>query len=784
MAGLGSINFRIGADLAEFRSAMQNVDRTLGGLSSKFNAVGGMIAGAFAVNGIQQFVTETSRLAGQADGVRVAFQRMAPAGMLDELRKATRGTVSDLELMQNAVKAGNFGIPLKEMGTLLEFASRRAQETGDSVDYLVQSIVTGIGRKSPMILDNLGISTSRLKAEFNGAAIEAQSIADVTAAVSKIAKEEMSKAGTATITAADAAAQVTAQMNNLQVAIGDRLNQSMGPFLSSLGSVVGYFTDLASIPLSEKYEEEAAAVAGLTVELTSADTAMERRRDILNYLNSKYPGYLDNIDIEKASMKDLAAATAKLNEQLINRIVIQKQQEKLDEKNQETAKALEAVGNARVKLAKEIGRLKSATGIQIDPLLSLTDQAKAAEKAIGQLGKQSTHYADLARDVVRASVVLKNRESDLAEAQSESSKVIKEKSELLKQLGITEEKANNLIKQGTAATSEQTASTTASTDAKRKDIDELGRSADSMHDLKLAVSDLFDTIAKEGTLDEGLEIKNLVSSLKEGEKAAKKMNAEMVSAIGTYDLEPITAEQAALNEGVENTVELLDGKLSPAFNFVANNMETVNHLIGQFGSMFATAFESAFDSMKSKTEIIDYLNANYGEYLENVNLEKMSISELSKATEKLNDETLRGMLLDAERQKFFPALMKMLGDMIKKLIAAALAAAALAAAITIAFGGNFAQIGKLFGGADSFGKLFGSMFGGMSGIPGLAEGGIVTGPTLAMVGEGRGPEAVIPLDRLHEFAGGGVQVYGRIQGSDILLSSERADRVRSRYRGF
>jgi hypothetical protein len=375
-------------------------------------------------------------------------------------------------------------------------------------------------------------------------------------------------------------------------------------------------------------------------------------------------------------------------------------------------------------------------------------------------------------------------ERNLQFEQDKVNNAIADRNAVMKELGITEEKAQQIASIGAASTREQTKETQVSTEAKRKDIDELGRSADSMHDLKLAVEGLFDTIAKEGTLDEGLEIKNLVSSLKEGEQAAKKMNAEMISAIGTYDLEPITAEQAAFNEGVENTVELLDGKLSPAFNFVANNMETVNHLIGQFGSMFATAFESAFDSMKSKTEIIDYLNANYGEYLENVNLEKMSISELSKATEKLNDETLRGMLLDAERQKFFPALMKMLGDMIKKLIAAALAAAALAAAITIAFGGNFANIGKLFGGADSFGKLFGSMFGGMSGIPGLAEGGIVTGPTLAMVGEGRGPEAVIPLDRLHEFAGGGVQVYGRIQGSDILLSSERADRVRSRYRGF
>ena len=74
-----------------------------------------------------------------------------------------------------------------------------------------------------------------------------------------------------------------------------------------------------------------------------------------------------------------------------------------------------------------------------------------------------------------------------------------------------------------------------------------------------------------------------------------------------------------------------------------------------------------------------------------------------------------------------------------------------------------------------------------SGIPAMAEGGIVTGPTLALIGEGRGPEAVIPLDKLDGFMGGGAQninVTGRIQGSDILLSQERATRERSRYRGY
>jgi hypothetical protein len=45
-----------------------------------------------------------------------------------------------------------------------------------------------------------------------------------------------------------------------------------------------------------------------------------------------------------------------------------------------------------------------------------------------------------------------------------------------------------------------------------------------------------------------------------------------------------------------------------------------------------------------------------------------------------------------------------------------------------------------------------------SGIATLASGGIVTGPTLAMIGEGGGPEAVIPLDRLGSMGGGDINI--------------------------
>jgi hypothetical protein len=43
-------------------------------------------------------------------------------------------------------------------------------------------------------------------------------------------------------------------------------------------------------------------------------------------------------------------------------------------------------------------------------------------------------------------------------------------------------------------------------------------------------------------------------------------------------------------------------------------------------------------------------------------------------------------------------------------------------------------------------------------IAGLASGGIVTKPTLAMVGEGGEPEAVIPLSKMGQMGGGGVNI--------------------------
>jgi hypothetical protein len=58
-------------------------------------------------------------------------------------------------------------------------------------------------------------------------------------------------------------------------------------------------------------------------------------------------------------------------------------------------------------------------------------------------------------------------------------------------------------------------------------------------------------------------------------------------------------------------------------------------------------------------------------------------------------------------------------------------------------------------------------------IPMLASGGIVTGPTLAMIGEGAHDEAVVPLPRgAREFAAGGgapTDIYIHLDGDEDLI---------------
>lgn len=205
-------------------------------LTSAITSVKDALAGL--INTAKEFVSEGIQMAQKAEGVTRAFSALNNPDLLSNLREATKGTVNDLELMQTAVRAQNFNIPLENLGNLLKFAQQRAQQTGESVDYLVNSIIDGIGRKSTLILDNLQISAGDIQQRV-------KETGDYTTAVIDLVNEKLAQQGDLALTAADKEAQANAKRQNAQLAIGRQLTQIQGLWSTLTGSFYETIGNLA-----------------------------------------------------------------------------------------------------------------------------------------------------------------------------------------------------------------------------------------------------------------------------------------------------------------------------------------------------------------------------------------------------------------------------------------------------------------------------------------------------------------------------------------------------------
>ena len=233
---------RLGLDNSEFKKGLKDSESQLSKMSAGFKRLGVMIGAAFSVSAISNFVGEGIKLAASMQGVEAAFKNLNQPNLLQNLRNATRGTVTDLQLMQKAVQAKNFKIPLEQLATYFEFATKRAIQTGESVDYLVNSIITGIGRKSVLVMDNLGISAVELQKEI-------AKVGDFGIASGNIIQRELRSMGDVADTTATSIAQLATAWSDLKLAAGDFLiNSGIKEFFQDLTTYMKVLQD-PDIPL-------------------------------------------------------------------------------------------------------------------------------------------------------------------------------------------------------------------------------------------------------------------------------------------------------------------------------------------------------------------------------------------------------------------------------------------------------------------------------------------------------------------------------------------------------
>lgn len=219
---------------------------------------------------IRELVSTSIDLAESADGITHAFEKLDRQDLLDNLRKATKGTINDVELMKSLLQAKDFRIPLEDMGKYLQFAQLKAQQTGQSVEYMTNSIVTGLGRKSVMILDNLGISASEVNERT-------KQMGSFMKAVASIVDEELASAGETYVSAADRMAQRTVRLQNAQKELGDELLPLKEKFDDVYGEMQIGTIDLIKWMIQHRDVVAALTVAviGLTLATVANSTAVK-----------------------------------------------------------------------------------------------------------------------------------------------------------------------------------------------------------------------------------------------------------------------------------------------------------------------------------------------------------------------------------------------------------------------------------------------------------------------------------------------------------------------------
>jgi len=139
-----------------------------------------------------------------------------------------------------------------------------------------------------------------------------------------------------------------------------------------------------------------------------------------------------------------------------------------------------------------------------------------------------------------------------------------------------------------------------------------------------------------------------------------------------------------------------------------------------------------------------------------------------------------------------------LGSFTASFLAAALDAVGAALSVSVANAIAGASAGSLLAGPVApivlpalIAGMVGLVKSQFASVPKFANGGIVSGPTMGLMGEYPGaksnPEVIAPLDKLQGMMGGksqNVNVGGqfKINGQDLVVALQRADRNRSRIK--
>jgi phage-related protein len=247
---------KLDKDLEQARGKVRGAIGRIGKIAEGFGegvqtagkaALAGMVglggAALAAAGGMAALAANAEPLIGLQQGFAAVTDRIGTSSgtMLSALQDASGGLITNRDLMESFNKAAalvsdDFASTLPDAMSLVRKAS---QATGQDMGFLFDSLVTGVGRVSPMILDNLGIQISLAEvtehaAEMFGKQASELSKTEQQAALTEIVMGKLNETYGDVPDTSNTFARARVMLANLKDEIGLKLLPVLTPLVEKL----------------------------------------------------------------------------------------------------------------------------------------------------------------------------------------------------------------------------------------------------------------------------------------------------------------------------------------------------------------------------------------------------------------------------------------------------------------------------------------------------------------------------------------------------------------------
>lgn len=236
----------------------------LGGSGNIFAAIiQTSIEAASALNDLAYAGAQLDRLEAGANALGQQYG-MTANDIIQAVDKVTQGTLSQNAILQQSNQAMLLGVAHseEELTTLAAIAADRGRKMGISMEKAFSSIVLGVGRLSPLILDNLGIIldadvTYANYAKTIGKTVDSLTDMEKRQALLVRLKDEMKGVTTPPEDDKTAWEKLNASISDATAALGDWINKYLhfNELVGFLGDNVGKFADAVNSTMLEGAEK-------------------------------------------------------------------------------------------------------------------------------------------------------------------------------------------------------------------------------------------------------------------------------------------------------------------------------------------------------------------------------------------------------------------------------------------------------------------------------------------------------------------------------------------------